>query len=476
MRRFAVACAAALVAAVIFVPSAKAQGFSVYEHDACIMARGAAGVAAPCNQASAIFFNPAAILGGTTKFNAEANLTLIAPTGNYTDSASRAETKLNNRTFPVPAGYLTYQISPRLAVGLGGFAPYGLTTDWPVTSQGRYIAYKTTIASLYFQPTIAYAITPRIQIGGGPDYVHSSAQVHRRVDASTVGELVQTGPNPTDTMTIFLNSLGVPRNTDFADAAFDVSGNGWGFHVGILIKATDRLSIAARYLSRVKIDYTGTASFTQVGTGIILPIGDLICPPLGGSGCTQPTPLDSVLALGFQAGGPLSKQNASTSITMPDQIVAGIAYKVLDNLTLLADWQHTNWSVFKSLDLTLQTAPSLSSPENYGNTDAFRFGLDWQATSKLAIRAGALRHNGASPDQSVTPILPEGNRVEGTLGVGVMLTPHLRLDLGYQYLQQQDRRGRVLDPPTGTAPTPAMNTGLYSFKANLFGASLALGF
>jgi long-chain fatty acid transport protein len=76
----------------------------------------------------------------------------------------------------------------------------------------------------------------------------------------------------------------------------------------------------------------------------------------------------------------------------------------------------------------------------------------------------------------VTPLLPEGNRLEGTVGVGIKLLPQLRLDLAYQYLDQQDRRGRVVDPPAGVAPTPAMNTGLYSFKANLFGASLALGF
>jgi long-chain fatty acid transport protein len=102
--------------------------------------------------------------------------------------------------------------------------------------------------------------------------------------------------------------------------------------------------------------------------------------------------------------------------------------------------------------------------------------VDYQATPTVAIRGGALYHNGASPDQSVTPLLPEGNRVEGTLGAGINLTPRLRLDLAYQYLQQQDRRGRMIDPPAGTAPTPLLNHGLYTFKANLFGASLALGF
>ncbi len=459
MRPRAVLCAATLLAATVFAPSARAQGFAVYEHDACTMARGATGVAAPCSGGSAVFYNPAGILGSTTKFNLEGNLTLIQPTGGYTDSASRVETKLNAHVFPVPAGYLTYQISPRIAAGFGVYAPYGLTTDWPTTSPGRYLAYKTTIASLYFQPTVAFSIVPQVQIGGGPVYVHSTAGVHRRIDAATTG--IPGTP-------LTLASLGVPTGTDFADAYFNVSGNGWGFHLGALIKPDPRLSIGVRYLSQVKIDYTGTATFSQVPTGITLAAGNPFGLPAG-------TPLDVILSAAFAPDSVLSNQSASTSIIMPWQVVAGLAYKLTDQLTVLADWQHTNWASFDTLKLGLSIAPSISSPESYKNTDAFRVGLEWQATPKLAIRLGGLRHNGASPDQSVTPILPEGNRWEGTLGVGIKLMPQLRLDLAYQYLQQEDRRGRLIDP-VGRGALPTDNTGLYTFKANLFGASLALGF
>jgi long-chain fatty acid transport protein len=461
MRRIAVLSAATLLTAIILAPRAEAQGFAVYEHDACTMARGAAGVAAPCAGGSAVFFNPAGIIGSGTRFNIEGNLTLIAPTGNYTDSASRVKTDLNKHTFPVPGGYATYQLGRGFAAGIGVYAPYGLTTDWPTTSPGRFLAYKTSIASIYVQPTIAYTLTKGIQIGGGPIWVHSSAQVHRHLDASA--NPIPGVPGAT------LAMLGVPVGTDFADVLFDVSGTGWGYHLGVMLQATDRLSFGARYLSQVKINYTGTASFTQIQTGLTVPAGNALGLPGG-------TPFDAVLASAFLPDSLLSNQSASTSITMPWQVVAGVAYKLLDNLTVLADWQHTAWSSFQTLALTLQRAPAVASAESYTNTDAFRVGLDWQATSGLAIRLGALRHNGASPDQSVTPLLPEGNRVEGTVGVGIKLLPQLRLDLAYQYLQQQDRRGRVIDPPAGVAPTPAMNTGLYSFKANLFGASLALGF
>ena len=65
MRRKAVLTAAAFLAAIgLSATRASAQGFSVYEHDACSMGRAGAGVAAPCSGGSAIFFNPAGIVTG----------------------------------------------------------------------------------------------------------------------------------------------------------------------------------------------------------------------------------------------------------------------------------------------------------------------------------------------------------------------------------------------------------------------------
>ena len=459
MRRIAVLSAATLLTAIVLVPSARAQGFSVYEHDPCMMARGGAGVAAPCAGGSAVFFNPAGIVAAKGKpWNLEANLTLIAPRGYFNDSATRVRTDMVKNTFPVPAGYLTRQLGSRAAVGIGAFAPYGLTSEWPVNFQGRYLGYKTQIASFYIQPTFAYEVAKGFQVGVGVDFVTSSAKVHRRLDASAL-------PLPGAPAGATTALLGVPLGTDFADALFDVSGTGWGGHVGVIWQAASNLSFGIRYMSQVKITFTGNASFTVVPTGITLAAGNPFSAPTG-------TPLETAL---FAAGGAtLQNQSASTSITMPPQLLAGVAYGVTPTLKVMADWQYTDWSVFKTLDLTLKTANfTLSEYEHYKATNAFRDGLDWQAMDGLAIRAGVLTHKGASPDETVTPILPEGQRIEGTLGAGIRLTPALRLDLAYQYLYQGDRRGRMIEV---AAPTPANNHGIFAFTANLFGASLALAF
>jgi len=461
MRRNAVLCAATLLTAIILAPRAQAQGFAVYEHDACTMARAAAGVAAPCPGGSAIFFNPAGIVAPGKPWNLQANLTLIQPKGNFVDSASRVRTDLVNATYPVPAAYFTRQLGSRAAVGIGAFAPYGLTTEWPSNFQGRFMAYKTQLSALYIQPTFAYKVADGFQIGVGADYVTASAKVHRHLDASTIP--IPGGGGAT------LALIGVSPGTDFADALFDVTGTGWGGHVGVMWQASSKLSFGVRYMSQVKINFTGNASFTAIQTGIALPAGNPICNPPGlPAQCTAGTPLETALLAS------LPNQPASASITMPAQFVVGLAYSLTPQLKVLADYQYTDWTVFKSLDLTLKTsATTASEVENYIATNAFRAGLDWQATDGLALRVGALTHKGASPDESVTPILPEGQRFEGTVGAGIRLASMLRLDLAYQYVYQGDRRGRMIEV---AAPTPANNHGIFGFTANLFGASLALAF
>ena len=462
MRRSAVLCAVSALALTIRAPSARAQGFSVYEHDACAMARGGAGVAAPCNTASAVFFNPAGILGGpkAKAWNIQAGATLIHPIGSFTDSATRAVYNLKKETFTVPSGYLTHQFSSRVAAGIGVFAPYGLTTSWDPSFPGRYLAYKTTLASIYVQPTVAFEIIPGLQVGAGVDYVHGSAQVHRTLDASAQTETVSGN-------TITLAMLGVPANSDFADALFDVTGSGWGGHVGLLWKATDQLSLGVRYMSQVKVKFSGDASFTPLQTGITLAAGNPFDAPAG-------TTLEQALFSG--GGAALSKQGASTTITMPEQVVAGLAFRVRPDLSVMADYQYTNWKRFTTLDLHLAAAQAtISEYEHYKATSALRAGVDWQATGSVAVRGGILTHNGASPDETVTPILPEGQRFEGTAGAGIRLMQNLQLDLAYQYIRQQVRRGRMTDP-VGRDPLALDNTGLFKFTANLFGASLALTF
>jgi long-chain fatty acid transport protein len=61
--------------------------------------------------------------------------------------------------------YYRQDLGTRAAFGVGLFAPYGLTTDWPTDSEGRFLGYKNVAESV--QPTLAWRVHGRVAIGAG---------------------------------------------------------------------------------------------------------------------------------------------------------------------------------------------------------------------------------------------------------------------------------------------------------------------
>jgi len=113
--------------------------------------------------------------------------------------------------------------------------------------------------------------------------------------------------------------------------------------------------------------------------------------------------------------------------------------------------------------------------QSYKTTSGFRFGAEWAQSVNVTLRGGYLHHGGAAPAQTVTPLLPEGQRNEFSAGASLKLAPHLSADLAYQFIRQNDRRGRTREPLVGPATT-GLNNGLYTFHAHLFGVSLGYAF
>jgi len=455
-----------------------AQGFGIYEQGTCAMGRAGAGVAAPCSDGSAMFFNPAG-LAGLTGGHLTIGVTLLDVQGGFTDDLLQQKTKLDDPLLAIPQVYVSYAATPKLGIGVGLFAPYGLETNWPTTFDGRFAGYKNILQSVYIQPTLAYQLSPRLSIGGGLDIVLGKVELNQRADLADA--LVPLAGVPAGTR---FGQFGIAPGTDFANVHLEATKTTVAAHFGTSFKVSDRLSFGANFLTQAKFDYSGTATFTQVPTGLVVPaavsVGALTIP--------AGTPIDGLL------GGPPSQggldlfnpttgvfraQPVTTSIKNPSQLELGLAYKVGNGWTLLGDYQLTWWSQFNELDITFPQAPpgllDRQLFENYHNTSGFRFGAEWAKNAKWTWRGGYLYHGGAAPAETVTPLLPEGQRNEFTLGTTVKLATALSADLAYQYIRQNDRRGRTREPLVGAATT-GMNNGLYDFHAHLFGVSLSYAF
>lgn len=456
MRRFHVWMAVGGLAALASAPSLlTAQGFSVNEHSACAMGRAGTAVASTCNDGSAIVFNPAGLANlakGTTVVSVGG--TFIAPSGAFTDDVTGLKSDLNDRVFPVPAVYITHGVTDKIAAGIGLFAPYGLTTDWPSSSQGRFSSYKSVIRNVYVQPTVAFKLGKYVKVGGGFDINFMHLQLQQRVDLST--QLVPGGGGIT-----FAN-LGIPTGTDFADVDIEGGKTGFGYHLGAMFQPHPRISFGVRYLSRQKVDdIEGDVNTTQIETGILLPASNPLGAPAG-------TPLDALLAAQFTGTGTLVDQKGMTAIRLPEQLTLGTAVKVTDKFTALFDYTMTNWEVWEAITLDFDRLPTTTLPQNFKKAHSFRFGGEYGLGNSV-VRAGYITHNAAAPDETVTPTLPEGPRAEFTAGFGTRLGSSGHVDLAYQYIDQADRRGR-----TGAHGTP--NNGVYTFKAHLFGASFTWTF
>lgn len=468
MRRSLFVAGATLAAAVAAVPSLGAQGSSVLTHSSCIMARGGAGVAAPCADASAVLFSPAGLAMQPSTLGL--GIAGVTQQREFTYDITGETLQTDEQTTPVPYGFLNYRVNDRLAVGIGVSAPYGLGIEWPIEEdrsfEGRFVTYDTDLRNIYIQPTVAFQATPWLSVAGGVDIVRASIEINQRLDlaATPTGAL-----NPLGQPIRFAN-LGIPAGTDFADAKLSGDGTGYGFHLGAIARFSDRFSVGARYLSKVEVDYEGDVVFEPVPTGLTLAAGNPFNVPAG-------TPVDALVASQFQTGA-LVDQGLATSLTLPDQFVVGVAVRPVPMLQLLADYQWMGWESFDEAPIDFAASPDQVLVLDYQNTDTWRLGAELMPNPALTLRGGYIYNTAAEKEFSVSPLLPEAERNYYTAGLGYRFANGLGVDVGYQHIDQSDRRGRVRgrDPGLTEAELQALNVGVYSVDANVLGITLSYQF
>jgi len=462
MRRFQVWIAAGVLTAVLVMPrSAEAQGFSVNEQSSCAMGRGGTGVASPCADGSAIFFNPAGLILPSGKGVVSGGGTFIRATGDFTNSSTGEVSSLVEETHPVPSVYVGYGLSDVATIGFGIFAPYGLAIEWPDDAQGRFLGYYSSVKGIYFQPTFALKAGQRLSFGIGFDVASSTVELKQRVDLAD--QLVPGGGGIT-----FAN-LGIAYGTDFANVELAGNDVSLGFHLGAIAQLSDKLSFGIRYLSKQTVNVDdGAATISQVPTGLYLA-------PNNPTPCPGGTPVDALVAPQFQPGGLLVDQVGTAILPYPAQLNMGLTLQVTDKLKLLGDVGIQFWEVWETLPLNFSLLGDRTIVESYRNSTSWRLGGEYKVGSKSTARLGIIAHNAAAPDQTVTPNLPEAARTEFTAGFGSHLSDRFGFDLAYQYIDQADRQGRSGDGGMAV-PTAAVNDGLYTFSANLVGVTLTYSF
>ena len=395
------------------------NGFSIQEQDAAAFSMAGAFVAQADNP-SALYYNPAGMvqLPGT---QVSAGFALIMPNGTFSSNGTSAfgapgETyDQDDQTFFVPNIYVTHQINDQWSIGLAEFTNFGLSSKWPKDWEGRFLTGGTeaTLLTASLNPSVAYQPMEKLSLGLG-----LTAQY---VDITLKNKL-------------FLG-MGLPEGN------VKLSGDNWdyGWNVGLLFKLTDEIKFGASYRSKIKHDIEGETKISGLG----------------------------------MVGLPDIKVDAEAELELPDIAYVGLAW-ARGPLTLEFDVQWTGWSSYDELavqfDQPIMGSTGSSSPKNWEDVWAYRFGAQYQLNPAWVLRAGVIFDEAPMPDETFDYMIPSGDR--WLYGGGVGYTKgKFTLDTGYYYLDDESRTWNNMagDYNTQIAPGLGRVTGQFEdVYAHLF--------
>ena len=365
-----VGTAAALVSASV---SSQATGFDLPDQDAFAIARGMAFVATADNP-SAVYYNPAGITqlqghnvrGGVYGLHLQSSYE--SPAGGSFDN--------EKEWHAIPQLFYTY--GPKqlpVALGLGVFSPFGLSSKWPQDSGFRTVATEGSLATLTFNPVVAWQIVPTLSVAAGLTVNHAEIDLRQ-------------GLTP------------VPSNDEFR-----FHGDDWdvGFNLGLRWQPHPKVSLGASYRSATTMNYRG-----YTDTRVDAPV-----PPV----------FPSAFSL---------HQDADAKFPLPQKVIGGVSYRPTPawNFEVNVDW--TDWNRLNSVDVHQASSPSQTLVLDWRSSLYYEFGATRYFGSGWSVSAGYIFNENSVPDAHYSPLVGDLDRHFFSAGVGYR-GRHFTCDVAYQF-------------------------------------------
>ena len=422
----------AVAAALVLAPSlALGAGFALFE--AGNRGLGMAGAfTAVADDPSAMYWNSAGLAFQNDKgVQIMGGVTLIAPEQTFYGEDPYPgvgySVEQESQVFSPIHGYVVIPLGDRTTFGFSVLTPFGLGTWWPDDHAGRFISKRVDLYAFDFSPNLAFKLSENFAFGIGLDYRVSTIDLTRSLP---LVDPFQQQISEVGQVHIYTDGMG---------------NDGWGWHAGLLGKLGSGFQVGINYRSGITVDYEGYAEFSQFSTG-------------------NPE-LDAIVAATIPFDETIS---GVTKIEFPDYVTVGLSWSN-EKFTISGQWGRMGWSSFQELELTFPNDPEFNEviPENYEDSSDYRLGMEFRASEKIAIQAGAVYDETPQPMSSMTPLLGDADRVGYNLGLS-WIHRSWRLDLGGEYLTVDDR---------GTEGTSESGyEGWYESSAILAGATLTFYF
>lgn len=375
---------AVLLLSVLLADVSYGAGFALYEFSARSTAMGGAAMANEAEPAS-LAVNPALIteLEGT-----QAQLGLTAVTADATTSVAGQTRSLKNDVWYLPNFFITQKWSDQVSFGLGGFSRYGLGGEYqdPVTSWvGSNLAYKVKLETFSFTPTIAVKASDEFSVAMGLEamLISFAQNSYFNLDPSNSGN-------------------------------YEISGSGvsWGGNFSFIYKPewAEKWALGGMYRTKVKQNLNGRInadgkSFPQIN---------------------------------------IHGADAEGSISLPDSISAGIAFRPTDAWTLEAGIVGTFWSSYDQILIQYtdsESSPVIRNKKKYKDVYRLNFGTEYKLNQNWALRAGYVYDKSPINKHEMDTLVPVDDRHIASIGAGYK-TDTWSIDFAYAHIFSRDLSGR----------------------------------
>lgn len=365
---------------------AQAGGFAVREQSAYGQGAGFAGMAAPGDSISSMFWNPAAVTTATGII-IEGNLTAIFPQSELEVDPSRSTlTAVGIRgnggnvgeTGIVPAGYFAMPVTDRLYFGMSVNAPYGFSTTSDSPWVGMFSHLDAEATSVNVTPVLGFKFNEVI-----------SAAVGMQIEYFDVD--IQTALAP----------IASPPRQRLEGDSTDI-----GFVAGVTLAPFEGTTIGIGYRSGVKHSLDGSQAFDV----------------------RLRTPLGTV---------PAGAYPISADVTLPDTLSIGVRQAISRTFTVMAGLEWANWS-------RIQTVPFAGSPArsslalNFEDGWFISLGGEYEYSPNWTFRAGLGYEISPTTDEDRTMRLPDADRVWASIGASYDWNERLSIDAGYSHIFVED--------------------------------------
>jgi long-chain fatty acid transport protein len=363
--------------------TAHGAGFVLNDHGARATGRGDA-VIATVSDGSAIVHNVGgiAVEGGTHVY---LGASMIFPSASFADDASGMTTDTESPAAVTPQLYFTTRVHEMVTVGAGFHTPFGSRIVWPETSPSADEVRSQTLRSYFITPVVGVDLgkwAPGLTMGAGLDIVPATVELEQDL------------------------FFGDERGT----VALGGDAVGFGGRVGLMWRPDFQpaFSAGAAYRSPVTLDFEGEGDF------------DIAAP------YRAQVPPD----------GPIS-----TSLTLPQQVNAGVGYRPVRDFEIEFDAVWMDWSAVDQLDIVLPDGSVTVSERDYEDTVALRFGLEYSPPgTQLDLRTGYMYDPTPVPAERLTAALPDIDRHDLTFGASYHFAKSYNVDLGVLWVIPDSRR------------------------------------